>query len=162
MAIRKYTDEQLKIAFEKAVSMADLLRNLGLKQAGGSYQYLIKACNKLGLDPNTIKNKSGKGQTKKRPPQIKNELVFIKNSKYLGSSTLLKQRAKALGYIKDICEICGQKPIWNNKPLVLIIDHIDGDRYNHSPENLRSVCPNCDIQLPTSRGKNVSKKNLSK
>lgn len=53
----------------------------------------------------------------------------------------------------DCCSICGIK-YWNNKELVLIVDHIDGNSSNNSLDNLRLVCPNCDSQLPTYKSKN--------
>ena len=46
----------------------------------------------------------------------------------------------------DICSECGQTPLWNNKPLVLQLDHIDGDSDNNSLDNLRLLCPNCHTQ----------------
>lgn len=52
------------------------------------------------------------------------------------------------------CAICGINPAWNNKPLVFIIDHIDGDAANNSRDNLRCICPNCDSQLDTYKSKN--------
>lgn len=52
------------------------------------------------------------------------------------------------------CALCTQGPIWNEKPLTFILDHIDGNPRDHSKKNLRVVCPNCDIQLPTRGSKN--------
>jgi hypothetical protein len=43
---------------------------------------------------------------------------------------------------------------WNGRPLPLILDHRDGNRYDNSPSNLRFLCPNCDSQLPTRGGAN--------
>ena len=51
------------------------------------------------------------------------------------------------------CSICGIEE-WNGKPVPLVLDHIDGDALNTSPENVRFVCRNCDGQLPTFCGKN--------
>lgn len=53
-----------------------------------------------------------------------------------------------------VCAICGNPPIWNDKPLVLIVDHIDGNASNNRRDNLRCICPNCDSQLDTYKSKN--------
>lgn len=52
------------------------------------------------------------------------------------------------------CAICGMRAEWNEKPLVFILDHIDGKANNNNRENLRLVCPNCDSQLDTYKSKN--------
>lgn len=63
-----------------------------------------------------------------------------------------------------VCAICGNPPIWNNKHLVFILDHIDGDASNNRRENLRCICPNCDSQLDTfkSKNKNSTRRNYWK
>ena len=60
----------------------------------------------------------------------------------------------------NYCEICKNKNEWNSKPIVFILDHINGDAFNNKRENLRLICPNCDSQLDTykSKNKNSSRK----
>ena len=53
-----------------------------------------------------------------------------------------------------VCTICGCPQEHNGKPLVFVLDHIDGDASNNRRENLRCVCPNCDSQLDTYKSKN--------
>lgn len=56
-------------------------------------------------------------------------------------------------YLKEVrgdkCEICNQGNIWNGIPLVLQLDHIDGNSDNNKLDNLRLICPNCHTQTST-------------
>lgn len=51
------------------------------------------------------------------------------------------------------CEICGITE-WLGLPILLILDHIDGNSDNHVWSNVRTICSNCDAQLPTYKAKN--------
>ncbi len=49
----------------------------------------------------------------------------------------------------ETCCICGQGTIWNNKPLTLHLDHIDGNSDNWAVINIRLLCPHCHSQTET-------------
>lgn len=62
------------------------------------------------------------------------------------------------------CQDCGQNNIHNNKPLVLQLDHIDGDSDNNNLSNLRLLCPNCHTQTDNfgSKGQGNRYKKITK
>jgi hypothetical protein len=55
------------------------------------------------------------------------------------------------------CNKCGIDS-WNDKPIVLELEHKDGDHNNNKRENLESLCPNCHSQTETWRGKDKKNK----
>lgn len=126
---------------------------------------MAQAAAKLGMHFNTFKakavklgcykpNQSGKGITKKHNGN-KISLTEILNGKHPHYQTnKLKKRLIKEGLKSNECEECGIYE-WNGKPLVMELDHIDGDRTNHLLDNLKMLCPNCHSQTDTFRGKNV-------
>ena len=49
---------------------------------------------------------------------------------------------------------------WLEQPLVLEIDHINGQNKDHRRENMVALCPNCHSLTPTWRGRNKKLKRL--
>jgi hypothetical protein len=80
------------------------------------------------------------------------ESVLIENSTYPRHS--LKKRILDNGLIEYKCDICHCDPIWRDKPMPLILDHINGINNDNRLNNLRFVCSNCDSQLDTYKSKN--------
>ena len=52
------------------------------------------------------------------------------------------------------CDMC-HNDVWNNIPITLELDHINGDRKNETRANLRFICPNCHSQTDTYKTLNV-------
>ena len=93
--------------------------------------------------------------------KIKNiEDVCIENGKYHRGG--LKRRLIKEKILEEKCYICNINNIWNNKKLVLQLDHINGNNKDNRLENLRMLCPNCHSQTETFGGRNKYIKNIFK
>jgi len=66
------------------------------------------------------------------------------------TATIRKILSGRKGYKCEICEVSD----YNNKPLTLQVDHVDGNVLNNMPSNLRLLCPNCHSQTPSWGGRN--------
>lgn len=52
------------------------------------------------------------------------------------------------------CQIC-ELDTWNNQPMPLVLDHINGNSEDGSLINLRVICNNCDALTDTYKSKNI-------
>ena len=83
----------------------------------------------------------------------KEGVVAIYNHEVCNRRIAKKYLLKTRGHI---CEIC-KNTIWLNLPIPLVLDHVDGDATNYKLTNIRLVCGNCNMTLPTFAGRNVGK-----
>lgn len=85
-------------------------------------------------------------------PRYTLEQILVENSTY-SNNQCLKKRLINSNLLIDKCYICNLPPIWNYKPLVLQVDHINGKHKDNRIENLRLLCPNCHSQTNTFCGR---------
>jgi hypothetical protein len=132
----------------------------------GSLIAHIKCCK---LNPNRVpSNRSSNAGRKKgcvawnkgiKNNNISKSIALIEEGDYknLNEGTIRKHVKRYLiaknGHMCSICNISE----WNNQPVPLICDHIDGNSTNVVLNNFRIVCCNCDAQLPTYKSKNRGK-----
>lgn len=90
---------------------------------------------------------------------VKNKM-YIVTAKNTQNILLLKSdRVRRMFLIHKhgiICSVC-KNTHWNNAPIPIELDHIDGNSENNLEENLRLICPNCHAQTDTYKGKNIGK-----
>lgn len=94
-----------------------------------------------------------------------NARVRVLQMLQLGGQGLLKDYGVGIASLKkyvrevegDICAICGQSSEWENKYLMLQLDHRNGDSRDNRLDNLRLLCPNCHSQTDTFSGRNMGK-----
>jgi len=141
---RKWTDEEFLEAVKTSISKSDVLKKLGLTLRPGNFRTFEKYVKLLNADISHFKGKAH-GTTKIVKYTI--EELLVENSTNYNSSTI-KRRLLSEGIIKHVCDICDLKE-WNGKPLIMVLDHINGIHTDYRRENLRMLCPNCNSQQET-------------
>ena len=51
--------------------------------------------------------------------------------------------------VPDRCDTCGLGPVWQGRPLTLVVEHRNGDWLDNRISNLALLCPNCHSQTAT-------------
>lgn len=133
-------EERVQKAVQSSISYAEALRKLNLAPIGGNYQTLKRYIKAWNIDTSHFK-----GQGWNNGKKLKQE----HQSKGFRRKWLFKERGKQ-------CEKCRHKT-WNKQPISLEIHHIDGNRQNNDPDNLKILCPNCHAQTHNYRSKNHGK-----
>jgi 5-methylcytosine-specific restriction endonuclease McrA len=154
----RYSKELLEPIVKQVTSMRQLLYKLNLKPTGGNYQNIKSKLSLYSIDCSHWtgqRSNIGNIQGTLKSSKLFLKDVLTRNSSY--QSSKLRVRLLKENIIENVCVICDQGPVWNNKPLTLQLDHIDGNRNNNCLENLRLLCPNCHTQTPTHSGKNKAR-----
>jgi hypothetical protein len=149
------TDLQLLV--NKSNSIVEILKTLGLKPYSGNHRTLHKRIQEDKICLNQLETNRHNWrihfmQSMGSKYSINNKDIFCKNSKYSNNSQIKKKIINEYGILEQ-CSICQTGNIWNNEPLSLQLDHINGINNDHRLENLRLLCPNCHSQTETFSGK---------
>ena len=148
MAWNKYSDEELAHAVARSTSVAQVMRILGIKPAGGSHFHISKRIRRTGLDTSHFLGQAIH-RGKVRPRLSPEEILIQRQDRSSRTKPDLLRRALAEIGVPGACAICGVEDRWCGRPLVLHVDHIDGDASNNLRQNLRLLCPNCHSQTAT-------------
>lgn len=142
--------EKLEQLVKECNSFREILEKQGKAVSGDSVKLLKSKLDLYKISYLFIKEK----EIKKQVPL---QEILVENSNYKSSD--LKKRLIKEGLKEDVCEICGCTNIWNNNPLTLQLDHINGNHHDNRIENLRIICPNCHSQTETFGNKRGKKHN---
>ena len=126
--------------------------------------YFNDIMKKIGYKP--LLNKKQRDKIKNR---IKNLNIDISHFKYSFPKELkeylikdgqpcinhIKKRLYEEKILEEKCVGCSIGNIYNNKPITLQLDHINGINTDNRIENLRILCPNCHSQTATWGTRNI-------
>ena len=156
----KYTKEVLEPAVARSISWAGVLRQLGIRQSGGSQSNIKRTIHKYGISTAHFRGQgsnfgsSRKGGTRKLTPE---EVLILRPENSRRNAGCRLKRALLESGRPEQCSVCSLNE-WNGKKLLLIPDHKNGKCWDDRSENLDLLCPNCHSQTKTFAGRNI--KNL--
>ena len=150
MSKRTYSKEVLGPLVEESLSFAEVIRRLGKTPAGSTQALIVRRIREYGLD---VSHFLGQGRNcgeahkggfrKKRWDEV---LVIRKDNQRECPFRL--RRALIESGRKYQCENtgCNVGGEWMRKPIMLNVDHANGNWRDCRPENVRFLCPNCHSQ----------------
>ncbi len=147
----------LREVVSTSISAAEALRRLGRDPRGTNYKALKRRLLQWGIDTehwtSASKGLFQKGRERNIRTTIPLEQVLVECSTY-SNSARLKIRLLRRGLLRNECYVCGILATWQDQPLSLQLDHLNGVHNDHRIENLRLLCPNCHSQTVTFCGRN--------
>ncbi len=146
------TSDEFKTLVKNCKTTSQICQYFNIGKKGGNYSTIRRRIEKEKIDTSHFVH------TNYLSRWIPKE-EFIKTIVQYKDNGFIKKKILEFELLKNECEICGQLPIWKDKPLTLQLDHKDGNRQNNNISNLRLLCPNCHTQTETySMGQRKSKK----
>ncbi len=151
MTKHRYSKEQLENAVATSYSYANVLRELGIPQAGGSQSYIKQRILAEGINTEHFTGMSWNRGKKFTPRRSAQDILVLKSPHDPKTKTADLRRSLLEIGRAEVCTECDISSTYNGKPIVLEIDHISGVNWDNRPENLRFLCPNCHSQQPTGK-----------
>jgi hypothetical protein len=130
-------EERLRQAAKNNISIAGMCRELGLVDHGGNITTIRRHIVRLDIDVS-----HQKGQ-------------FWNRENYSGPDPRQKASTLRQCLLREHGHICWQCKLseWQEQPIPLELDHIDGNNTNNELDNLRILCCNCHALTPTFRNR---------
>lgn len=145
-------EEEFRQLINTSYSYTEVLKKLSMSHGTSSVNIIKRRCSLLNISCEHFQH--NKYTTYHAPYELKD--ILVENSPYTNNPKL-KQRLLDNNLLTYECAICHNPGTWQNKPLTLQLDHINGNHKDNRLENLRLLCPNCHTQTDTYGSKRGTK-----
>jgi hypothetical protein len=144
---------------KNANSIADILRAFDYSSSSGGYKVLKNTLKRHNIDYSHIPIGKMANLGREFGPRrnIEDYLSAINSGEIIVSNSGFKRRLIKEGLLYEKCSKCGCGNMWQDEPIILHMDHINGINNDNRIENLRILCPNCHSQTSTYAGKGLKK-----
>jgi hypothetical protein len=154
----KYTRELLTEAVANSISIADVLRYLQIPLAGGAHAHIGRKIKQFGIDTSHF---LGQAHMRNRPSAHRlapEQVLAVRSPGSSRPKPRILRRALRESGVPYACEACGIGAQWNGEPIVLHVDHINGDWLRQQEGEPSLSLPDCHSQTPTFAGRLANKK----
>ncbi len=143
----RHTEETLREIVAVSTSVKEVVCRLGISPVGGNHTHISRRITALDIDTSHFATRP------RRPKGSRGDLLSLGTPQAgrIPGSRLLRHLLRT--GVPETCAMCGTGPKWNNKPLRLEVDHINGEWWDNRPGNLQLLCPNCHAVTDTYRGR---------
>lgn len=145
----KYTKEILDTLVKESISVAEVLRKLGLRAAGGTHSHVSRRIKHFKLDTSHFLGKGANcGENHKGPAKLlwQEVLTLRKAGKRQVAHVLRRALIESGREYKCEGEGCSIQGEWLGKLIILHVNHRNGNWLDDRAENLQFLCPNCHSQ----------------
>ena len=148
----KLSPEELQNLLNTHNTYREILDKLNVRASCGNYKTLNIVIKHYELDLTNITQNRHKKIVENGKKMRKTDADIFSPLSTFNNRFFIKKRLLDKGWEYKCCE-CGITNFYNNKPISLQLDHINGIYNDNRLENLRFLCPNCHSQTSTFSGK---------
>ena len=150
--IWKLPDDEFANLVKNSTNIKIVLNYFDMNNKGGNFRTVKARIHEMGLDTSHFLSNVDASNLSRRVSlqEFQEEWLIVNCDRSRG---FVKKYLRQFNLIEYKCSDCQNDGNWNNKELVLQLEHINGISNDNRLENLCFLCPNCHSQTSSYAGK---------